>query len=108
MARTRNSEPREAMITRTFKTEKCKVMCLNTETCKGEHVEIVLAETYNDNAKRMKAINREVKALNRPELIPCQIDKVEIVETLRGMTLSAFLAASVELPPRAKVEIENE
>ena len=100
MARNRNGEQKEQIITRTFTETKCTVLCMNTETVKGEYVEIILAESFKDERKERYAIEREVAKLNRPELVVTLVQKREKVETLRGITASDFLKYSVILPPR--------
>ena len=92
---------KEAKITRTFKTTKVSVLCLDVETAEAVNVDLVLPSTYENEDKAMKAVKVAMKAENYPDTIkPVSIADSDVVEELYGMDASVFLANAEKLPPR--------
>lgn len=87
------------MITRTIKTTKVNVLCLDVKTCEPFNKDITLPRTFKDEKKLMAKVhefidNDEVKAVH----IVYQAE----VETLYGMTEQAFIEHAVELDPETR------
>ena len=99
---------RIAMVTRTIKSTKATVLCVNTEEKTTFTQDVTLAGTYKDNEKLMKAITAifENDADNAP-VKPVAIEAAEVVENLYGMTEQEFLSHAAVLPPRTKEQQEN-
>lgn len=95
-------------VTRTIKSTKATVLCVNTEEKTTFTQDVTLAGTYKDNEKLMKAITAifENDADNAP-VKPVAIETAEVVENLYGMTEQEFLSYASVLPPRTKEQQEN-
>lgn len=88
---------RKPMVTRTMKTMKVNVLCLNIETAEPFNSEVVLPRVITDQKKLMDKVhelvdNEQVKAVH--------IVDTETVETLYGMTEEDFIQMAEILPPR--------
>lgn len=92
---------REPMVTRTIKTTKVTVLCVDTiagETCNKT---VTVPRTYKDEVALMKV----VKTLIETELIKVvYIVDTEVVETLYGMSEQEFIEVAKILPPRKGTE----
>lgn len=93
---------KEAKITRTFKTTRVSVLCLNIDTAEAETVNITLPSVYDSEDKAMKAVVAVMeKSSDYPLCLkPVSISYSEVVEELYGMDASVFLAHAEKLPPR--------
>lgn len=88
---------RQPQVTRTIKTTRAKVLCLNLVKEEPFVKEIVLPRTYKDEKAMMKVIapmvdNGEEKAVH--------VQSFECEETLYGMTELEFINAAHILPNR--------
>lgn len=88
---------RTPQVTRTIKTTKCKVLCLDLVNEQPFTKEVILPRTYKDEKALMKVIapmvdNGEVKAVH--------VQSYECEETLYGMTEIEFINAAHILPSR--------
>lgn len=97
---------REAKITRTFKTTKVSVLCLDVVTAEPQNIDLVLPSTYENEEKAMKAVKVAMASEGYPETLkPVSIADAYEVEELYGMPASVFIAHAEKLPPReAKTE----
>lgn len=88
---------RVPQVTRTMKSTKATVLCLNTETAEPFNDTVVLSGTYKDN----KAILKTVKSqLDNDTVTAVKLVDVVIEEKLYGMSEQDFLNHAKELPPR--------
>lgn len=95
---------RKPMVTRTFKSTKANVLCMDIVAGEPFNKLVVLPRTYADDKKLLKAVKEvvetdEVKAVH-------VVDTTE-VETLYGMTEAEFIASAKELDPETRKEIEE-
>ena len=88
---------RTPMVTRTIKTTKVVVMCVDTESAEVVNSTYVLPRTYKDNKSIMKALENVPHA----ETIKfVQIVDTTIEEELYGMTEQDFILKAEKLPAR--------
>lgn len=95
---------RKPMVTRTMKTMKINVLCLNVETAEPFNTEVVLPRVINDQKKLMSKVHEVVDS---DTVKAVHIVDTEVVETLYGMTEEAFIQMAEVLPPRG-TETESE
>ena len=88
---------RKPMVTRTMKTMKINVLCLNVQTAEPFNTEVVLPRVINDQKKLMDKVHEVV---DNDEVKAVHIVDTEVVETLYGMTEEAFIQMAEVLPPR--------
>lgn len=91
---------RKPMVTRTMKTMKINVLCLNVETAEPFNTEVVLPRVINDQKKLMDKVHEVVDS---DTVKAVHIVDTEVVETLYGMTEEAFIQMAEVLPPRGTV-----
>lgn len=97
---------RVPMVTRTIKTTKANVMCVDVEVGEPFNKEVTVPRTYKDNDSLLKT----VKPLIETETVKAVhiVAKTEI-ETLYGMSEQDFIEHASVLPERtAKPEKEAE
>ena len=88
---------RTPMVTRTIRTNRVNVLCLDTETCEPFNMEVVISARTTDPKKLMN----EVKSIvDTDTLKAVKIVDSEIIETLYGMPETDFIHHAKELPPR--------
>ena len=85
------------MVTRTIKTTKVNVLCLNIETAEPTNKVFTLAGTFKNEKQLMKAVEAEIK--DELEKAVHVVD-VQELETLYGMTEKDFIHNAEVLPPR--------
>ena len=92
---------RKPMITRTIKTTKANVLCMDIEKGEPFNKMVILPRTYNDEKKLLKVVKETVET----ETIKAVhvVDKTEI-ETLYGMTEAEFIASAKELDAETRKE----
>lgn len=92
---------RKPMITRTIKTTKANVLCMDIEKGEPFNKLVILPRTYNDEKKLLKVVKETVET----ETVKAVhvVDKTEI-ETLYGMTEAEFIALAKELDPETRKE----
>lgn len=91
---------KEALVTRTFKTMNCSVLCANAEAATIETLSVTLPRSYADEKTLFKAITKHI-----PEgYTALKVLSFEEVETLYGMSESEFLANAKVLPPRKSAD----
>ena len=88
---------RAPKVTRTIKSTKVTVLCLDVETGEPCNVSCVVARTYKDDTKLLA----KVKEIVETETVKAVhiVDKEE-VETLYGMSEQKFIENAEVLPPR--------
>lgn len=88
---------RTPMVTRTIRTNRVNVLCLDTEKCEPLNLQVVISARTTDPKKVMN----EVKSVVDTDTITAvKIVDSEIIETLYGMPESDFIQYAKELPPR--------
>lgn len=92
---------RKPMVTRTIKTTKAKVMCLDTLNEELVEREVLVTRTFKDNEKLLKVVK---DIINEDNIKPVHIANTEEIEKLYGMTEQEFLEKAQELPPRTVVK----
>lgn len=93
------------MVTRTIKTTKVNVMCLDINRGEPFNKDVVLPRTYTDDKKLLKKVqelvdNDEVKAVH--------IVKKEEIETMYGMSEQDFINSAKVLDPATRKAIAQE
>lgn len=88
---------RKPMVTRTMKTMKVNVLCLNVETAEPFNREVILPRVITDSKKLMDKVHEVVDS---DEVKAVHVVDTETVETLYGMTEEAFIEMAEILPPR--------
>ena len=79
---------RQPMVTRTMKTTKATILCLDLVDKQPVYKEIVLPRTYKDE----RSLMRVVKPLLENEHFKCvNCEKLETAETLYGMSEQEFI-----------------
>lgn len=88
---------RTPMVTRTMKTTKATILCLDLTDKQPVYKEIVLPRTYKDERSLMKI----VKGLYENEHFKCvNCESFEVAETLYGMTEQEFITHAKVLEKR--------
>ena len=88
---------RQPMVTRTVKTTKCNVLCLDLVNEQPITKEIILPRTYIDEKHMMKVIS---KMVDDETIKAVHVQSFTNEETLYGMTEIEFINASHILPSR--------
>ena len=96
---------RKPMVTRTIKTTKVNVLCLDVVAGEPFNKMVTLPRTFSDEKKLMKAVHENVDT----ETIKAVhiVDKQEVT-SLYGMSESDFIASAKELDPESRKIIEQE
>ena len=95
---------RKPMVTRTIKTTKVNVMCLDIVTAEPENVVVTLPRTFKDDVKLLKAVKEVVESA---VLKAVHIVDKEEVNTLYGMTEQSFIDNAIELDPETRKALEE-
>ena len=88
---------RQPMVTRTIKTTKCKVLCLDLANEQPFTKEFILPRTYRDEKAMMKVVNTMV---NDENIKAVHVQGFTNEETLYGMSEIEFIQAAHILPSR--------
>lgn len=88
---------RTPMVTRTIKTTKCKVLCLDLANEQPFVKEVILPRTYKDEKQMMKVITSVVDDENVKAV---HVQSADCEETLYGMSEYEFISAAHILPNR--------
>lgn len=97
---------RERMVTRTVKSTKVNVLCLDIERGEAENVSAVISGVFDNSEKLLKACK---KVIETETLKAVSVVEKEEVEQLYGMPEQEFISLATVLPPReAKAEAEKE
>lgn len=95
--RMKKTMARVPQITRTMRTTKAKILCLDLIDKQPIVKDVVLPRTFKDEKALMKA----VKALYETDVFKCvNCESQEVVETLYGMSEQKFIDNADILPPR--------
>lgn len=88
---------RTPMVTRTMKTTKAKILCIDLTDKQTVYKDIVLPRTYKDERSLMKV----VKSLYENDNFKCvNCESFEVAETLYGMTEQEFIETARILEKR--------
>lgn len=88
---------RVPMITRTMKTTKATILCLDLVDKQPVYKDVVLPRTYKDEKSLMKA----VKSIYENEHFKCvNCESMEVSNVLYGMTERKFIENAEVLPKR--------
>ena len=88
---------RTPMVTRTIRTNRVNVLCLDTETCEPFNKEVLISARTTE----LKKVMNEVKSVIDTDRIKAvKIVDSEIIETLYGMPETEFIQHAKELPAR--------
>ena len=87
------------MITRTIKTTKVNVLCMDINSCEPFNKDIVLPRTFKDEKKLMAKVH---ELIDNDEVKAVHITHRAEVETLYGMTEQDFIEHAVELDPETR------
>lgn len=96
---------RKPMITRTIKTTKVNVLCLDVNSCEPFNKSVILPRTFKDEKKLFAKVQELV---NTDEVKAVHLVDVAEVETLYGMTEQDFIEHAIELDPETRKAIEIE
>lgn len=92
---------RKPMITRTIKTTKANVLCMDIENGEPFNKVVILPRTYNDEKKLLKVVKEEVET---DTIKAVHIVDKEEIERLYGMTEADFIASAKELDAETRKE----
>ena len=96
---------RKPMVTRTIKTTKVNVLCLNIETSEPFNKVVTLPRTYENEKKLFKATQNAID--NETQKAVHIVDQEE-VETLYGMTEQDFIDNAHVLDKDTRKMIEED
>lgn len=94
---------RKPMVTRTLTSTVATVMCVDTVNAEIFNEDVIVARTYSDEKKLLKAV-KDVAETEEKKVV--QVVKSEVIEELYGMTETEFMQYAKKLPPR-KAELEE-
>jgi len=94
---------REAIVSRTFTTQKVTVMAVNLETAEVFNDTIVLPKVYAGD-KLMKKVEA---VYNNEQHKAVQIVDTATVETLYGMSEDEFIKSAKVLDPKTRKAVEQ-
>lgn len=94
---------REAIVSRTFTTQKVTVMAVNLETAEVFNDTIVLPKVYAED-KLMKKVEA---VYNNEQHKAVQIVDTATVETLYGMSEDEFIKSAKVLDPKTRKAVEQ-
>lgn len=89
------------MVTRTIKTTKAIVLCLDIESAEPCNKSVVVPRTYKDDETLLKKVKEVIET---ETLKPVNIVGKEEFETLYGMTEQEFVEHAKVLSPRTSTE----
>lgn len=95
--------PRTPMVTRTVTTTKATVLCVDTVAEETVTQVVEVPRTYTDDSKLLKVVKKTMDGT----LIPVKVISTETVEMLYGMSEQQFIELAEKLPPRTKVETDE-
>lgn len=95
---------RVPMVTRTMKTTKVNVLCMDLVKAEPCNKSITLPRTFKDDKKLFKAVEN---ILNNDELKAVQIVKKKEIDTLYGMTEQEFIETAKVLDPETRKIVEQ-
>lgn len=95
---------RKPMVTRSFKTTKLTVLCLDTNSCEPCNKTITVAGTFSDLEKALKVARKEI---DTDELKAVKIVDATEVDTLYGQPVNFFIANAIILDPETRKEVEE-
>lgn len=90
--------PRAKQITRTIKSAKVTVLCLDTVSAEPFNETVILSGDFKTDEKMLKAVQKKI---DTDTVKAVKVVNVEFIETLYGMSEETFMANATELPPRA-------
>ena len=96
--------PRKPMITRTIKTTKANVLCLNIEQAEPFNEVVTLPRTYKTEKDLMKAVEA---VFTDPNVKPVHVVDTRVEEAVYGMTEQAFIENS-EIIPAKNTNTDND
>ena len=94
---------RAPQVTRTIKTTRVNVLCLDITSAESLNMEFVLPRTYKDVNAMLKAVKKECSGEN---IKPVHVIDYCIEKKLYGMSEAEFIKLARELPPREAKENE--
>lgn len=94
---------RKPMVTRTIKTTKVSVMCLDIVSAEPTTEVVELAGTYKADSKLLEKIKSLIETDN---LKVVTITSKDEIETLYGMSEDDFVKNSVKLDKETRKEVE--
>lgn len=89
--------PRVPQVTRTIRTTKANIMCLNIEKGEPFTLEVILPRVYKNDKAILKAAE---KVINTDAIKAVQVVSGEVQITLYGMSEQRFIELAEILPPR--------
>lgn len=89
--------PRKNVVTRTMKTTRASVLCLDVLTAEPQNVSVTVPRTYPDEKSLMKVIR---PMLETESLKPVKVVSTEVVETLYSMDEDFFIQHATPCEPR--------
>ena len=95
--------PRKNQVTRTMKTTRATVLCLDVLTAEPQNITVTVPRTYPDEKSLMKVIR---PTLETESLKAVKVVDTEVVETLYAMDEDYFLAHATPVEPRKSAKAE--
>lgn len=89
--------PRIPQVTRTLKTTRATVMCIDLTTQETFTQDVVLIRSYKDERQILKQASKQ---LNSDTVRAVYVVKYHVEETLYGMTEQEFIKVAKVLPSR--------
>lgn len=96
---------RTPMVTRTIKTTKVTVLCMDIEAGEPCTEVVTLPRTYKDEKALMKAVSAKV---DTKEIKAVHIVGTEVSENIYGMTEDKFISCAEIIPDRKAPKTETE
>ena len=96
---------RVPMITRTIKTTKVNVLCLQLDSVEPFNKDIVIPRTFKDEKK---LFNKVQELVNDDNVKAVHIVDVKEIETLYGMSEQTFIDNAIELDPETRKALDND
>ena len=93
------------MVTRTIKTTKVNVMCLDVTKGEPFNKDVVLPRTYTDDNKLLKKVKDIV---DTDDVKAVHIVKKEEIETMYGMSEQDFINSAKVLDPATRKALAQE
>lgn len=88
---------RKPMVTRTIKSTKAIVLCMDVVAEEPCNITVLLPRTYKDDKDLMKAVKAEVDSV---EIKAVHVVSTEIETNLYGMSEADFIKNAVILPAK--------
>lgn len=102
---------RKVMVTRTIKSTRVNVLCLDISTAEPCNKDFTLPGTMVDSEGNLKvkaAMKIITEMCSNSTVKPVAVVYFEVIEKLYGMDEATFIANSVVLPPRTANEQDAE